>query len=259
MKFFYYLVGVLSLPSLGCELTIDNSISIYSSQCAITVSHQNTPQELILLQFKFSQNTHSSVLKEICHVQSLSGYPVALQEIKGGYRLFLGPMESHKIPLAKKHLAKLGYSSSLLKRLPITSKKHNITLENNTIMSQNNPQKTVISPVVDTTFSYMSIAQIKKSILYTPMSAPYLLQRFSYKQAKQACAILGSSSRIANKYEYINLMASKEFIGEISASLAVPFWLTENTVVTRVEQQVEQRTASINTRYNVICTSQAKF
>ncbi|MGR5187862.1 hypothetical protein ACPV3S_20760 [Photobacterium damselae] len=259
MKFFYYLMGVFSLPSLGCKLTIDNSIAIYSSQCAVTVSHQKTPQEPILLQFKFSKKMRSDVLQEVRHVQSLLDYPVSLQEIKSGYRLFLGPMKSTKIPLAKIRLAKLGYTASLLKRPPQTSKKHNANVENNTILSQNKPKKAVSSSEADTIFSYMSIAQIDQSMLYTPMSNPSHLQRFSYNQAKRACAVLGANSRMANQYEYVNLMASKAFISEISTSLAVPFWLTENTVITRVEQQIEQRRASVNTKYSVICTSSAKF
>lgn len=245
-------MGVLSLPSLGCKLTNDNSISIYSSQCAVTIAHQKMPQEPILLQFKFSKNMRSTVLQELHHVQSLLKYPVALQEFNDGYRLFLGPMEPNKISLAKVRLAKIGYSASLLKLPPITSMKHNATVENDLIL----PKNTAVSPKI---FSYMSIAQINQSVLYTPMSNLSHLQRFSYKQAERACSVLGTNSRIANQHEYINLMASKDFISEISASLAVPFWLTEDAVVTRVGQQIEQRTASVNTQYSVICASQARF
>ncbi|MGR5464457.1 hypothetical protein ACPV5G_16080 [Photobacterium damselae] len=259
---FFVFSLVFSLPSLACTATEQGSIPHYDEHCPIEMVSIEAPR--FLVQIKFSKKPHTQVIQELNKVKAL-GYPVAIQTIKEGFRLFVGPIQPKQLAAVSTKLAQLGYKSVMLKSVPDTPVAANSKLDRDQLA----PEKTLSPPSIEAPqplpavkgepqpqeVSYHVLGQIEGRVFYAPLVSPTQFQRLSFVEAYFSCAESGIDARIATQDEYIKLMASKVVIGEVADNLAVPFWLNAARSITRVNNKIEIRRAHAQTHYGVICSA----
>lgn len=228
MRFFLFSLFFYTTYSLGCEVEYIKSIPIYSGSCSINTT-KNKQLDSLLLQFKFTNINQTNIIAELKKLKNELSYDVAAQRINNGYRLFIGPVNQQQILHARRLLLQIGYRETLLKSIPkieLSSKKNN--------------------------FSYQLLGNIDSTIFYIPINSSMRPMRSSYNQASQACTALGSNTRIAKGNEYLKILLSDDNKLLLS-DIAVPFWFSSKSVVTRVERNIYERPSSDLINYKVIC------
>lgn len=102
---------------------------------------------------------------------------------------------------------------------------------------------------------FFEIGAIDNKKLYIPIVNDYQPLRSSFKRASEVCSLLPNHGRIINSEEYINVLSSNYFMNLFKEALFIPFWLTNERVVTRFDIVIESRIANENTNYNFICSA----
>lgn len=298
MKYIMPLFGLilLSMPfsrALACKMDSVSGINIHSESCKVRIV-KPIKNQIIFLQYKYSENDLKDVIKEMTSVKKNLNSDVMLQKKGRGYRMFVGPVLSDDISMYASKLVGLGYKEVLIKRLQENA---TTTLPNDRIVSANTwsqvqavlPKKkqkpvTVVeekegiaSMKVPSTKEqssssssssmvkrasndneqdvlFKSLGIMDKRVLLVAMKGASSLKRLSYNKANRACMALENDSRIAHSNEYVALLSSPQIISALEDGFATPFWLDESNVVTRYQQYIDKRPNSPGVDYNVICS-----
>lgn len=256
----------------SCTVFQRNGVMVFSDECNIDLRRPSGSTSIVL-QFKFVDSSFDVATEELTRVKTKTDINVAMQSIKGGYRLFAGPIQPKYRSQYKTQLRKLGYQDSLIKWLPFIFKNNIDEVNHPTTQPQKDDtslakakakavaeQKTAaVPPSVANNQNkkvwFKGVGSSGERHFYLPMSSLETLSKLSFERAKWFCGSLSDKSRIANQQEYVALLSSDFFINELKGSIASPLWLNEQIVVTRVGNQVETRPSHYGVNYPTVCTA----
>ena len=226
MRFFLLSLFFYTAYSLGCEVEYIESIPFYSESCSINITNGKKSDEL-LLQIKFSTKNQNSIVATLEKLKSALPHNVAAQRINNGYRLFVGPVNQRQIRNAKILLSQVGYNEVVLKLMPLPEVKAELH-----------------------SFSYKPLGGIGSTFFYMPITMTMSPIVSNYNQALQVCRALGNNTRIAKWDEYGSILLSDAVSLD---DVAVPFWLSSKSVVTRFDHSISKRPSNKTINYKVIC------
>ncbi len=265
------MLWLFSFTAFPCEVKQEHGVTIYTS-CTINTAPASTTKP-VLLQFKFSGKGQNEVFKELEQVQRKLNMDVAAHKIPKGYRLLLGPIEPQKINYYTQQLKLQGYHSTLLREAPsassITSQNKNPS--NASVASSNIPKPPATHPVppvsepkptIPTTspeklpverILTKTLGDVQGNTLLAVVDPDTNLIELSYPKALKVCQAVGGPVRLAQQEEYVALLSSEYAPQLLGEDLATPFWLNEQWVISRVDEQIQKRKAA-DKNYRLVCS-----
>ncbi len=240
-RFAMLILWLFSFGGFCCEIEKEQAAMLYSSSCAVKNASSHTT-EPVFLQFKFSGKSRGDIIDELNHVQQKLNVGVAAQKTAKGYRLLLGPIATQDTTYFSQQLKLLGYNSTLLRTVPRNSM---ATITAPATSSSNSLNQ-------NSTFAKV-LGEVAQRKLFSVVDPDGRLIKTTYPAALKACAAIGDSAAIATQDEYVALLSSDYALSLLGGELVLPFWLNQQWVVTRLDEQVHKRRAVPDVQYHVVC------